>query len=158
MKRIIFIAIAIVSLTLGSCRTGKLSSETIKTVKDSTVTEVTYHKRDTTIVIPGDTTRISVPFHEITKEPIKRKTGRTTAIISRDGDNINVECITEELQEKLELFDKIINQLRTIQETEKTTIEVPVKFIPWYTNILAWIGGISLGALVLMLGIKFLKP
>jgi valyl-tRNA synthetase len=143
---------------LGSCGTGNLSRETIRTVKDSTVTEVTYHKRDTVITIPGDTTRISVPFTEITNEPIRKTTGRTTAIISRDGDNVNVECITEELQQKLDLIDKVIKQLRTIQESEKTTIEVPVKFVPWTTKILAWIGGIALGAIAVLLGIKFLKP
>ncbi|MBK5213367.1 MAG: hypothetical protein JJE55_06880 [Flavobacteriaceae bacterium] len=158
MKRIILITIAIVCLTLGSCGTGRLSKETIHTVKDSTVTEVTYHKHDTVIVIPGDTTRITVPISEITKEPIKRKNGRTTAIITRDGDNVNVECITEELQQRLELFDKVIQQLRTIQESEKTTIEVPVKFVPWTTKILAWIGGIALIGLVALVGFKFLKP
>lgn len=158
MKRIILITIAIVCLTLGSCGTGRLSKETIRTVKDSTVTEVTYHKRDTTITIPGDTTRIIVPFAEITKEPIRRTTGRTTAVISRDGDYLNVECITEELQQRLELFDKVIDQLRTIQESEKTTIEVPVKFVPWTTKVLAWIGGIALGAIAVLAGIKFLKP
>src|SRR5690554_3357688 len=158
MKRIIFITIAIVSLTVGSCRTGKLSSETIKTVTDSTVTEVRYQKRDTTIIIPGDTTRISLPYHEITKEPIRRTNGRTTATISKDGDKVNVECISEELQQRIELFDKIINQLRTIKESESTITEVPVEFVPWHIKTLAWIGGIALGVIIVSLGIKFLKP
>jgi len=158
MKRIILITIAIVCLTLVGCGTGRMAKETIRTVKDSTVTEVTYHTRDTIITVPGDTTRISVPFTEITNVPIRKTTGRTTAIISRDGDNVNVECITEELQQRLELFDKVIQQLRTIQESEKTTIEVPVKYVPWLTKILAWIGGVAIGAIGVLVGIKFLKP
>lgn len=158
MKRVIIITIAIVCLTLVGCGTGRMAKETIRTVKDSTITEVRYKKRDTVITIPGDTTRVTIPFHEITNEPFTRTNGRTTAVITREGENINVECIAEELQQRLELFDKVIAQLRTIQETEKQKIEIPVRYVPWHIKSLAWIGAIALGAIGVLGGLKFLKP
>tara|TARA_R100001369_G_scaffold58031_3_gene84849 strand:- start:417 stop:896 length:480 start_codon:yes stop_codon:yes gene_type:complete len=146
--------LVLVLLTLVGCRTVKPTKETVRTVKDSTITEVTYQKRDTTIIIPGDTLKVRVPFTEITKEPFIKKSGRSTAIITRKGDSIDVECITEELLQRFEIVDKMIKELRLIQESEKQRIEIPVRYIPWWIEILAWIGGAALIGLGIVLALK----
>lgn len=157
MKRILLITIAIVGCLVG-CKSFTPSRQITKIEKDSTYTEVSYHTRDTAIFIPGDTVHFKVPFNKITETPISKKKGNTTAVVRRVGNDLDVQCITDELEHRLDLIDKYIKENNTKTIIEKEVTEVPVPYTPWWKNILSWIGGISLLVLVALVGLKFLKP
>lgn len=148
----------IIVVLLGGCRSLQPSSETIETVKDSTVTTVRYVEQDTMISVPGDTLKFQVPIYELSETPIERTAGRTTARVSLKGDELTVECLTEEYEKIITYQNEIIETLREINRTKETTIKVPEKYTPWYTKTLAWIGGIALTFGVGLIIFKFIKP
>ena len=158
MKNFISVtSLVLVLVFLGSCRAVKSSRETVRTVKDSTFTEVTYKKRDTTIIIPGDTLKVKVPITEITKEPVTRTNGRNTVIIRREGNDLDIECLNEEMEQRFELLEKWIKENKTKTVQVQTTTEIPVRYIPGFVKTLAWIGGIALALGGVLLFVKF-KP
>jgi hypothetical protein len=152
VRLLTFIAIVV---SLAACGTSKsrVAKHINTTVKDSTVTEVRYQKRDTLITIPGDTLKFKIPVTEITREGQTFTQGRQTVKISSDElGNISIECINAAMDRIIELEDKIISTLRTIESNTKETIIVPEPYTPWYTKALAWIGGVML----LLMGIGFI--
>lgn len=149
--------IAIVGCLVG-CKSFTPSRQITKIEKDSTYTEVTYHTRDTAIFIPGDTVHFKVPFNKITETPISKKKGNTTAVVRRVGNDLDVQCITDELEHRLDLFDKYIKENNTKTIIEKEVTEVPVNYTTWWQKTLMWIGGVSLLFLAILFGFKFLKP
>ncbi|MBK5213632.1 MAG: hypothetical protein JJE55_08240 [Flavobacteriaceae bacterium] len=127
-------------------------------MKDSTWTEVKYHKKDTTITIPGDVSYISLPISEITENPVKKSSGRSTATVSRSGDNIQVQCECAEFKQTISYLETEITHLREIIDLQKQISTVPVQFVPWYIKTLAWIGGAALVGVVFLIAKKlFLK-
>lgn len=155
MRTVVFFMVVVL---LGSCRSLQPSSNTIETVKDSTVTTVRYVEKDTLITVPGDTLKFSVPLYELSEEPIERKAGRTTARVSLKGENLTVECLTEEYERLIKYQNEIIETLREINRNKQKTIEVPVEFTPWWKQTLAWIGGIALAFGIGLIILKFIKP
>ena len=143
---------------LGSCKSLQPSRKTIESVKDSTVTTVRFVEKDTLITVPGDTLTFSVPFYELSETPIERTNGRTTARISRGNGQVTVECLTEKYEQLISYQNEIIETLRQINRNKEETIEVPVKFVPWYIKTLAWIGGLFLLLVFVQLLIKKFKP
>lgn len=159
MKRLILL-IVFVFLLIG-CRGTKPTVTKEKTVKDSISTTVQIVPRDTIVSIPADSLKVKVKLNDLSPIPIqwKSESKKVTAKISRpDKDNIVVECDTDLLELELELKDVIINTLKQREVSETETIRVPVKFTPWYKNLLAAIGGLALALIIALIGIKLLKP
>lgn len=147
--------------SLAACGTSKsrVAKQITTTVKDSTVTEVRYHHRDTVITIPGDTLKFTVPVTEITRQGQTFTQGHQTVKISSDDlGNISVECINAAMERIIELEDKIISTLRTIESNTQETIIVPEPYTPWYTKALAWLGGIMLLLMGIAILTKTIKP
>lgn len=146
-------------LFMTSCKSQKpLISGQTTTIKDSTVTKVTYRKRDTTITIPGDTLKVKIPFYELTPEPQTFKSGTQKAKVSLSEDEqLNIECITEDVDRLFELIDTVKSTLHTIDTTKKETIIVPELYVPWFIKILAWAGGISLAFIASLFILKFIN-
>lgn len=144
-------------LALGGCRTVRLPAETIRTVKDSITTTVRYHKKDTTITIPGDTSYIRIPITRLSEEPVTQTTGRATASVKKTGDNVEVECRCEEYEELITLFEKHVETLHQKLDSQQDTQIIKDKYVPWHINTLAWVGAISLGIAIGRIGLKFLK-
>jgi hypothetical protein len=158
MLRIVFILIVAVALQGCGARRFAPSTQSNQKVTDSSWTKVRTVARDTVITIPGDTTRISIPVYEITEVPIKKTIGRATATVSRKGENIEVSCECAEYKKKIELLETIIEKQQKIIDQQKKITSVPVKYVPWYTQTLAWIGGVALAAGIVLVALKFLKP
>lgn len=158
MLRVVFIWI--VASALIGCRSGRFAPSTHSNnkVTDSSWTKVRTVSRDTIIIIPGDTTRLSIPVYEITERPIKKTIGRATATVSRQGENIEVSCECAEYKHKIELLETIIEKQQLIIDQQKLTTTVPEKYVPWYITALAWIGGAALAAGIVLVVLKFLKP
>lgn len=136
----------------------RLPAETIRTVRDSIATTVRYHKKDTTITIPGDTSYIRIPVTRLSEEPVTQTTGRATASVKKTGDDVEVECRCEEYEELITLFEKHVETLHQRLDSQQKTHIVTEKYVPWYINIFAWAGAISLGIVIGRLGLKILKP
>jgi len=153
-----FIVVFLIGFSMVGCRNMRPTVETTRTVKDSTYTEVTYRKKDTVIFIPGDTTRMTIPIKLITEKPLRTTKGNTTTEVSRVGDDLHIACINEEMELKIQLLLERIKEVRSLIDSSKERIEVPKPYTPLFAKILAWIGGLSLGAIAVLFGFKFLKP
>lgn len=133
-------------------------AETVRTVKDSIRTEVRFHKKDTTITIPGDTSYIRIPITQLTGEPVSVKTGRATATVKKIGESIEVMCKCDEYKKLIGLMEKHINTLHHKIETSEETRTEFEKYVPWYIKVLAWIGGVFLVLIVGRIALKSIKP
>lgn len=153
---VFFLCFVFVGLT--GCKSTRPVERTNTTLKDSTWVETTYRKRDTVIFVPGDTIRLQVPITEITKEPIRQTNGRTTAIVKRVGDKLDVQCVTDALQEKLEWLETIVKKNSVKERIVETIVEVPKRYTPWYTKTLAWLGGLAVLFILGSLAFKYFKP
>lgn len=156
MRVVVFFIMIVLALT--GCRTVHPVAETVRTVKDSTWTEVKFHKKDTTITIPGAVTVITIPIEDITATPVRKSSGRATVSVSRSGDNIECECECAEEHHRIELLEKEISHLQKIVELQKETRTEYEKYVPWYIKVLAWIGGVFLVLIVGRIALKSIKP
>lgn len=155
-----YLTLIAIVVSLAACGSGKNRStkHTTTVLKDSTVTEIRYQKRDTLITIPGDTLRVTIPYSEITKEGKKITQGNQTVSIAKDNaGNVVVDCITAEIQRLLQLQDQIITTLRKIESDTKETTIVPQRYVPFYIKALAWMGGIFIFLIGIGLILK-IKP
>ena len=150
----------ILIVCLASCKSQKpiVADETIERDSISTVTRIV--PRDTIIPVAADSVSISIPIAKITEKPQEHtsKSGRTKALVSREADNINIECIFTELELRLQILDR---ELRIFSERSKIRVitkKVEVPYTPWYKETLAWIGGIFLALLIGSLLLKTIKP
>ena len=130
---------------LAGCRSVKPSTETIHTVKDSSWTEVKYHKKDTTITIPGAVSFITLPFSELTDIPVKKTIGHSTVSLKRSGDNIEAVCECVAYKQRITYLEKETTMLRQLLDLQKQLTTKPYPYVPWYIKMLAWMGGICLG-------------
>lgn len=145
----------LVSVATG-CRSVKPSTERIHTVKDSSWTDIKYHKKDTTITIPGAVSFITVPFSELTDKPIRKSSGHSAVSVKRIGDVIEVVCECAEYKQRITYLETEITHLHKIIELQKELKTEPYPYVPWYIKILAWIGTITLGVAVISVGKKFI--
>lgn len=152
-----FVLFFMMIVLLGACRSGQPTSETIETVKDSTVTTVRYEKQDTLITVPGDTLKFQIPIFELSEIPIEKTEGRTTARVSLQGDDLTIECLTDQYEKLISYQNEVIETLREINRNKEKTIEVPKPYTPFVTKILAWIGGIALAFFTGLIIFKYIK-
>jgi hypothetical protein len=156
--RIKILLISFLTVFMLSCGAKKPVTNSTTIIKDSTVTETTYRKRDTTITIPGDTLKVKIPFYQLTPEPQTFKSGSQQAKVSlSETDQLTIECITEEVNKILQLIDTFKTHLNTFQNTREVEITKLVKYVPWYVNFLAWVGGGFLAAIILLIIFKFIS-
>lgn len=147
-------------LAITGCKSHKTVSEEAITTRDSVSVVTTLTKRDTIVTTPADSLRVQIPIKDLTQRPrvVRSARGTTTATISRIGDDIAVQCKCDSLKLTLEIRDRELEILRIKERMSKTEVVVPEKYIPWYTKILAWIGGIALAIGGVLGLLKFLKP
>lgn len=151
-----FITLLLVLFLVG-CKSQKPFTQTTEIV-DSTTTVTTITPRDTLIKVAGDQVSLNVSLAELLLSPVskKSKSGRSEANVALENDTIYVDCQIEELEMTIALQEKTINTLR--KRLENSSEEIPVPFVPLLTKIFAWIGKLVVLAVVVLLGIKLLKP
>ena len=138
--------------------------------KDSIVYETVYE--DTTIVLPGDTTKVVVEqpcdsngILKAFKYRLNTAKKRSTAIVQSRDNRLEVECLCEEeraeitrLREKI--TEKHFNQV-------KETVTLKERYIPWFARLKWFVvfiiasyvaGTIKLHKLILQLLMKLVKP
>lgn len=159
LKAIVFwFGILVILLFAFSCGTKKPIANHSVTVKDSTVTEVTYRKRDTTITIPGDTLKVRVPFYQLTPEPQLFQSGHQKATVSLSEDDLlTIDCITEEIKQLHQLIDTFKTTLNNHERINEVEIIRREPYTPWFIKIFAWIGVITVIVIAVPLIIKIIK-
>ena len=152
MKNLIFIICALFLLV--SCGTQKPQLKKETYIKDSISVEKQTVWKDTTIIVPEDSLRIKVKLKELSVKPIQavNESGNMAVEISKVNDDLIVDCKFNKLLKKVQLLETTIKQLTSRFEADKETIEVSVRYIPWYAKILAWVGGIVLLIAIIYIG------
>ncbi len=145
MNKILFFLIILFSVA--SCCSRKPISAS-KTIHDTIRVSEFVKVRDTVFVTKPTGTSIDIPVSKITeiKNPIISKKDNSTLTVRREKDTVFIDCDCDSIKLKAQIRDKIINKDRIRSEVELR--EVPVKFIPWYIKILAWIGGIFIVVII----------
>lgn len=123
------------------------------------ITEHVYKEKDTVYVGRADTLRIY--------------TERLDSVVLRDsvftlikGDTVLIEKFKyrERVNNRTDTVYKVRTDtvVKTITQTDyKTAIEIKTKYVekklPWWRKALEWVGGISIGVVLLILYYKFIK-
>jgi hypothetical protein len=138
-----FILAVLIAIGSISCRPQQIKEFSHKTVKDSVYTEITYHKKDTVIIIEGDTLKIKLPITQITEKPISVRGYNTEMLISKLNEQIEVVCKYDELTFLIQLQEKRIKQFEQSKINSDRVEVVKQKFIPKWAKTLLIIGSIS---------------
>lgn len=155
-----YLLIILLAVCLGSCGAKKevTVSEKTETVKDSTYTTRKIVPKDTLVTVPADSIKVSVPLEDLSDEPIVRSTGRTTARVSLVDNQVEVECLTEEYEQIIEIQNEVITTLREYIKTTNSQTTTTITKTPWYMRLWNSIGSFAILILLAIVGIKFIKP
>lgn len=144
MKRSFLFMVLILALV--GCRNRQPITKTT-TVTDTVYTTETIVERDT--VLYTDTSSVGLSFDcdslfkalQSASKPLKMKQKNANLVFKIEpGGRLHARASCDSLKVELAIKDKIIKELR--KRSEKTTVEIPVKYIPRFVEILAWIGGV----------------
>lgn len=155
VKAVIMFLILLCLLCFGAMNSCKSLPQTQTTTfeKDSIHTSVNFVKRDTTIVVPGDTLELKVPIYSLTENPVTLTTSNgMTLSLSKINDEILAKCNTEDLRKIIELQDKIIKEHKSKIEIKE--VRTPEKYVPKFTQIMSYIGMIATGVILVFFGWK----
>lgn len=149
MKNLLLILFSL--LLFAGCKSHKPTVSERIVIKDSISSVSRIIPRDTLITVPKDSIKVSVKLSRLTEKPqdFISKSGKNKAKISLTGDDLEVECIFEELKLQIKLLDKELQVEKYKFENSQKVTEVPIPYIPWYVKTLAWIGGIFLGLFII---------
>ncbi len=156
MKYLFTILIAL--LLIGCCASRRPLATTVNTL-DSTHVKQSIRVRDTLVKIPFYKVSVGAAIKDLTEKPIIKNNGRAGVSLWKKNDSIYATAVCDSLELQLQLRDSIIDTYR--ERSVDSTITLPpveVKYTPWYTKTLAWIGGIWLLTFGIRTALKFYKP
>ena len=140
MYKIFTILLLIISL--GSC--SKKLMPTVETViKETITTDTVYVPKEKIVTIPGDSVTIyeAIPCPDVVyyKEATS-KSGNVKATVNISKGNLQVDCKTDSLVERIKWLEAHSSQVKT---TEKTvTVTLPPK--RWIPKWVWWLLGINI--------------
>ncbi len=153
MKKL-FVLLAILSLVAVSCDSAKRLQKNLDKYcplcpgKDSTVTTIEY--KDRVVELPGDTTVVTDTLYcdSLGNVYIKRLLQKESEIVNLQSKLKNNKLTTSGIvkTQYITVRDTIVTQARTII---KTLPAKEIKYIPWWVNFLAVLGGITFIILLL---------
>jgi hypothetical protein len=153
MKKL-FVLLVILSLVAVSCDSAKRLQKNLDKYcplcpgKDSTVTTIEY--KDRVVELPGDTTVVTDTLYcdSLGNVYIKRLLQKESEIVNLQSKLENNKLTTSGIvkTQYITVRDTIVTQARTIT---KTLPAKEIKYIPWWVNFLAVLGGITFIILLL---------
>ncbi|MDP1708091.1 MAG: hypothetical protein Q8L89_03385 [Gammaproteobacteria bacterium] len=159
MSKTILIMIPMLALLASSCKTTSTASHQL-TVTDTTQVDRSVRERDTLILIPSATALLNIALGDLTglSRPWTVQSGHATisAVVLKDTLYMKAHCDSMTLE--LTMRDSIINTLRSRNSVSETVEIVREPFVPDFVKVLAWIGGIALLLLLIMLIVRMLRP
>ena len=161
MKKLVIFAIVFAGMFVQSCDTAKRIQRKVDRYcplcpqKDSIHTVITY--RDTTITLPGETVEIVDSVYcdslgNVYSLRIFETQGRITQLEAQLFNNIY------SLKARVDtVYRTIKGNTVYVDRTQTKTITVKEKYIPGFTNFLAWAGGIFLILLIIYIVYRIVK-
>lgn len=140
-------------LWMSSCSRKVVANNS--SVKDSTYVKKTIVPKDTSIVIPGNKVQVSANINAINETPVKNRSGNLTASLRRVGNTIIADCDQEKNELIIQLQNELIEIYRLKELSQTATVEV--KKTPEYLKPFIWLGAFALIAIIVAIGIYFLK-
>jgi hypothetical protein len=151
---------------LVSCRSTAPSVSTQRT--DSVAVTETNSFQDTSVYSPADSVSITteiwtpsstgedMPAFTLSSPTVTSKSKSATVKASIKDGILKVDCNCDSTELKLKIAQKIISTYHSQSENRSEVKVEQVKFIPWYINILAWIGGCTTAG-VLIYFLSFIR-
>lgn len=144
----IVLSIMIIAWMAGftSCRTPASISET-RVARDTVYFHSETKTRDTVIIAPASQVDVSMQVEAILNKSLKgfeKQFKNATLRIDRFEDSLRIVCECDTLAIQAQLRDKYEREYRQSEIT--ITREIPVRYVPKWVRIFAWIGGISVAA------------
>ena len=151
VQRICMMILLITSIA--SCKSKLQPIKTItEMVKDSISTKLITV--DTLQVLrASDTVKINTLISKLSEVPIIQKSKHTQVSLRKVGNTIEAECIADELRAIIELQKEMITHYKEVNRQQTETIVEYKKFVPFFTKALAWIGGIVVLTLIVVIAI-----
>lgn len=136
------------------CQTQQLPQrQTVIKVKDSIVRKLQVV--DTLEVLrQADTAKINTLIHQLSEKPLIQRSKFATVKLSKVGNQIQAECITDEYKKLLQLQQELIYHYQKVNHEQQHTITIEKRYIPKIVKWLAWLGGI----LIVSVAIRIVKP
>lgn len=136
------------TLFVSSCASTKppIITQTDSVFVDKTITQI-----DTVLIAPAAQATLNVGLNQIysgIKLPLtaQSKQAKITLTQIKKGLVIDCHCDTLAINARLkQVYEK------AYKLTVKTPPPIQVKYTPWLTKILAWVGGIAIGIMALLL-------
>lgn len=151
-------AILVSLLFIGCCASRRPITNTVNTL-DSTHVKQSIRVRDTLVKLPFYKVEVGAAITDLSDKPLKNSNGNASVNLWKKNDSIFASAVCDSLELQLQLRDSIIDTYR--ERSVDSTITLPpveVKYTPWYTKTLAWIGGIWLLVFGIRTALKFYKP
>jgi hypothetical protein len=150
MTKLVAISMFVVISAAGCCNQRSVALTTTVHTVDSvrTVTEVQY--RDTTIYVPGASVATTFDCDSLVKallktpsKPFRKAFKQAQITLSADTTGrITATADCDEQAIEARLRHQITRQIRSTTTSERT--EVPVKYVPIWVQVLAYIGAIAI--------------
>lgn len=134
------LTILLLMICFASCRTAKLPpAETKIETKDSIIERETVVYRDTTIILPGDTTEITIPCPDVTINEYAGK-GRVKLSARSDGKgNVKINCAADSLTLVIDSLKNVIREKERYHSTVKETkVPYPVEVVKYRVPRWCW--------------------
>jgi len=133
----------------GSTRKKTEITDTSK-ITDTTLYKKTIVSKDSSIVIPGATLKVSVPAAQLDNgQPVETKTDRGRVILQKNGENIEAVCMIDDLVKVIQLQNTIIENHQKIESLKTKTENTSVVKDSFWNSFFASIGFILLPVTVL---------
>lgn len=156
MKNLLLVTLIII-LTL-ACKTQKLmqSNDTLITKVDSSSHEKEVIIKDTIIYVKGDSVLVNIPCDVDTAYILKTAKSQVAVTVKK-----GVASATLVTNDQLLIISKLQERVKELQfqktdtvYIESKSIEIPIKYVPWYYKYSAYLGWILGGITLIYLIIK----
>ncbi|UUC45589.1 hypothetical protein [Flavobacterium cerinum] len=138
-------------ISLVSCGSTRKKTEItdISKITDTIVHKKIIVSKDSLIVIPGTTLKVSVPAAQLDNgQPVETTTDRGRVILQKSGENIEAVCVIDDLVKVIQLQQTVIENYQKIASEQTKTEKTESVKIPWYDRLFAWL---SIAVLIYMI-------
>lgn len=137
---ILMIAGLVGLISCGSTRKKTEITDTSK-ITDTTLYKKTIVSKDSLILIPGTTLKVSVPSVQLDNgQPVETKTDRGRVILQKNGENIEAVCMIDDLVKVIQLQNTVIENYQKIASKQTKTEKTETVKVPFWTSLFSDLG------------------
>lgn len=154
MNRSTFITMLVLAALAAGCRNGLPVTNTV-IVHDTTTVVNTVTVRDTVLITERASVDVRMQIDQLLKESLKgfeKQFKNAKLHVVRINDTVRITCECDTIALTAQLRDRYQHEWRKTLTARQQTI--PVKYIPRWVQVLAWIGGALSAATLIYIIIK----